>query len=603
MYSHLPIIFIFSGSTTMSKDNSKRPSKSGLFGGYFVHGTSSCSLPGIKRTNFTLYPIPTMLRNSNRGPLCGEFTQGGYKAPYASGSIAFGTFDGSGAYDFQSIQSSYATSQNNSKNTLKTLKHQLKIARERAYSNIQIILIFLSRAKQLGLSTSHLIDLPKIERDIEAQIQLNYLLLLLDKHIFLDMTKFNDLDKETKETVELAILETVNHDALFEKLLRSKLDLKAIFENQNPTSDDLKPVLELLETPEPPFDSNYSWTPKRVLSLPYRQFFTSDSKKAFYPYNPHTFNTNSHNIDYALTSPTGFLQYMAGYYKTGKINQDEPFEEFVFRSIKAFKQGLQTLRIILAVDKKSYAITKKERKCFVEKPFPVIFLSDSKDIVPLGPSEHRAKKPLRLGIGKEISIVATDTAENQNTLKRFFKENGVDIVVIPFSLLRKEYINAGGHWYEPEPRSLLDILDEYNRHQATEFDFDFGYWQFTLKKEGRNAILYATYALQGLLALIAIAISPLLLLIRAIDTVVYKIRMSHYNQLHSQPEPPSIRPPSLSEAPLRRTKSTGSLLDTLVAYRQSNESDAKTSEGESCDTVDDCNATRTPPTLQHALTV
>jgi len=603
MYSHLPIIFIFSGSTTMNKDNSKRPSKSGLFAGHFVHGTSSCSLPGIKRTNFTLYPISDMLRDTSRGPLCGELTEGGYSAQYADGAIGFGQFLDGTIYDFQSIQSSYATSQNNSTNTLKILKKQLKTARDRAYSNIQIILILLSRAKQLGLSTSHLIDLPKIERDIEAHIQLNYLLLLLNKHIFVDRTKIDILDAKTQEAVELAICETVNHGALVEKLLRSKLDLQAIYENPNATSNDLEPVLELLKTPEPPFESEYSLSNKVVSSLPDRQFFTSDSKKAFYSdLEENPYNTNRCNIDYALTSPTGFLNYMAEYYRTGRINQGEPFEEFVSKSIKALKQGLQTMRILMALDEKSYAITKKERECFVKNPFPIIFLSDSKNFSKIHISEYRATKPFSLGKGKEIPIVATDTAKNQKTLKQFFNENGVDIQVIPFSCLRRDYVEAGGVWYEPEPRSLLKTLDEFNFSAS----FDFRYWQLTLKKEGRNAILSATYALQGLLALIAIATSPLLLLIRAIDTIVYKIRMSNYHQLHSKPEPASIRPPSLSEVPLRRTKSTGSL-DTLMAYRQSNESkplpDEKTSDGNSCDTVDDCDAPRTPPTLQRALSV
>jgi len=611
----------------MLKDsNKRRSSKGGLFSGDLIHGTSSCSLPGIKRTNFTLYPISILLERFDIGPLCGEIIKGGYRGSESDGQIAFAPLHSDSNYDFQSILSSYATSRNNSKNTLKTLKHELKFARYSAYSNIQIILIYLSRAKQLGLNTSHLIGLSKLERDIEAHIQLLYLLLLLDEKIFVDKAKRGNLTKETYRTISLAVLEAVDYDALLEKLSHSKLDLEKIFEEPNSTPDDLQPVLELLKTPEPPFESSFSH--KLVSSLPDRQFFTSDSKNSFV-----NGGYNYKKIEHGILSSAELSGFMEAYFNIGRMNKDNADKKYLLEQIKVFKTSLQTLKNIMAVEPKEYAIKKEERQRFVNNPFPLIFVSKYQDITPLfdstehsgktppwlyeilhpgvqplqrmgDTSEHRARKPLRLGIGKEIPIVATDTAENQNTLKRFFKENGVDIAVIPFSLLRKEYINAGGHWYEPEPRSLLEILDECSLHPR----FDFHDWQLTLKREGRTAIRVASYALLGLLALIAIATSPLLLLIRGIDTIVYKIRMSHYNQLHSKPEPASIRPPSLSEAPLRRTKSTGSLLDTLVAYRQPNKSkplpDEKTSEGDSCDTVDDCDTTRTPPpTLQRALTV
>ncbi len=154
----------------------------------YIHGTNSAALALMTQTNFQLMSPIDMLEQYRLAPLCGELTQGGLDSAKASGQPCFARLSGkeiSNEYSLKKILRNYAKADKAPSPTecLDNLRGYGANASQRFFSTINIINIYLARARQLGINLATIPEIQSLEMDFHLSMDIFYLYLLFSTHI------------------------------------------------------------------------------------------------------------------------------------------------------------------------------------------------------------------------------------------------------------------------------------------------------------------------------------------------------------------------------------------------------------------------------------
>jgi hypothetical protein len=81
----------------------------------------------------------------------------------------------------------------------------------------------------------------------------------------------------------------------------------------------------------------------------------------------------------------------------------------------------------------------KEEREWIEKPFPMILITEQEDSIRMFhflSREFRTKKNCQMFLGNQISLIATDNADNQRKLEEYVAKHDLDVHVVLFSELK-----------------------------------------------------------------------------------------------------------------------------------------------------------------------
>jgi hypothetical protein len=136
----------------------------------YIHGTTSATLCLMAKTDFQLMPMLKMIDDYQVAPMVGELTQGGYKFPGSKlvqeeviGATSFGKLQ-TGRFNLRTITAGY-TRFNSPKTDeiLQNLKDELTNSLAEGFSNINLLLIHFTRARQMHQSFDEIITKDELD--------------------------------------------------------------------------------------------------------------------------------------------------------------------------------------------------------------------------------------------------------------------------------------------------------------------------------------------------------------------------------------------------------------------------------------------------------
>lgn len=461
----------------------------------FIHGTSSETLSMMQHTNFQLMPILRMLEDFKIAPMVGELTQGGFNAigddsNYNSfiGAPAFGEIH-SARYSLNNIINSYTAHDKISKNKCKAnFKASLTSAPQQAFSNLNLLMIYLVQVRQLGIKISDIVPLDDIEilkERLKATIQFYYFILCIQKHIFINVSEIRRLKEENHFEGEYFFVgDYMEHHFSFEKLLEkiimTQFNVKKIY--RDPSKENINKLIEFLkirkdvdETVKKYPNGEYNFTPQRDY-----YFFTEK-------YEEPTHQISHEEIGgyfFSNTPGYSFPEYLEKYYKSyNKPFELEPgekiivlphfqgFHDKIMSHITALKDRIQLCYALLEAHDNEFILYDMNDD-LVTHPFPVVFVTEANTIEKFH-QEHRSRSPLQLG--KEITLVATDNKANQKRLRNYLQKNGV----VPVEVLLFNDLYALKHF---NPLSNPDLITACNLAKEKGYEKQFSELYYALSE-------------------------------------------------------------------------------------------------------------------------
>lgn len=413
----------------------------------FIHGTTSATLALLPKTNFQLIPILKMMDDHQAAPMVGELTQGGYSVLGSElvqeeiiGGTSFGNLK-TGTYNLKKITASYTQFEPPASDaTLKHFKDMLKYSLNSGFSNLNLLLIYFTRARQMHQSLDQVIttdELDLLNQQLQATIQFYYFIQLLGTHIHPDFEAVKKALTQSKSLKKRDITDAayslLNIEQIVQKIMLHKIDMKDVV--LHPTEENLNKVLQVLEFPKKATIKSGFGSIDKEIELPVTQFFSlkkssmeeeGDEESFKKSYDKGQFGYFSRNINgYGIND---YLEQML----SNKL--DSKF--FAGLGKKAEKHAIIMEDRIHLFDKlvktpqEQFKIT-EEQQSLLKSTFPIIFVSESEHIKPYS-SELRSKVPLKLG--DDIRIIATNTKNNRDKLKSYFYAHQLDpIQVVLFS--------------------------------------------------------------------------------------------------------------------------------------------------------------------------
>lgn len=413
----------------------------------FIHGTSSQTLSLMQSTAYQLMPVLAMLQDFKTAPMVGELTQGGYSDLWTgsnrdtvAGAPSFGRIRHA-HYDLPRIikgftRYSKATNLETHKgNFKKIVAHSHKVA----FSNLNLLMIYLGRLRQFGVKVSDVMPLDEIDTlkaRLNASIQFYYFILCIQKYIFINgkaMEQFrqeNDLD----DCFDLAdhMEHFFSFENFLEKLRKTPFDIEAIY--KAPSPDNINKLLEFVKISEG-FEGKvkkYSSGEAHFRAKRDYHFFTSERQElGFEEYRGamHWYffkNTPGYTLGYYLQ--IHHIAYSCAEEKNTPIPLPnfEAFHTQVLPHIDAMKDRVQLCEELLDAHDEDFVAYHKEDE-LITKPFPVVFVTEVDTLEDVG-EEYRSPVPLRLG--KEILLVATDNTHHQKRLRDYLQKNNVGPVEV-----------------------------------------------------------------------------------------------------------------------------------------------------------------------------
>ncbi len=392
----------------------------------FIHGTSSALLPILQRAGNEIDSPLVNIRNRHITAMCGEITAGGFSLATSTGSTCFGRLlnthktPSRRCYTLDHILKAYAGKKNirSEENTSTLLKRYLTNGVNELYSNINIIVILGMRHKQYGHDLSLLPEVSSFKKESSSVIGLFYLYMIVDEH--LEPNQFMD-----KNSCWDFFNTFFSAKALCEKIQSQSIDLKNIY--QNPTPKNLHQVLDLLKLPE----NATLPSGERVMESQY-QLFSIASPNA--PIKKPSGLESQLGYFYKNQADFSTYNFMMHYFIGQDLNRHHNTKA-VKKSILNYIEKLENLAALfldlIALQDYTPPQFNKEEDYFLEQHLPVIFVSLNEESVVVADAqtqEYRSRKTLILG--KDISLVATDTKENKELFDQYFKQNNTPVAVV-----------------------------------------------------------------------------------------------------------------------------------------------------------------------------
>lgn len=394
----------------------------------FMHGTNSSVLALLDKTEMQLISPIEMIRKYQLAPLSGEISGGGLENVQSDTNTCFGELNNESSYSLKRLMNQYTTKKYH-------LNLDWKNLQKGCFTSINIFLVYLTHAKELGKSNSDLIgenDIQELYNQINTTIQYFYFVMLLGKHIHPNIPLMKTLEPNDRSNVCDAIYTHLTYENICKKIRESKLNIEEIY--KNPTTESIKQVAKLLEIPKTSIIKSGFMCIDMEVTLPHTNLF---SLTASYPTHG---VVNYYQVGYLSYR---FPQNVRGYtinnflekLVSGEVSQDfcRKFEAQLLSHIEVLRDRFALLKTII---EKDYQDTLVKDDAFYRNPFPLIFICEDKTKVSLlseYSGEYRARGPLK--IGREISMIATDSPLHQKMVLDYFKKRDIDVKVILFSQL------------------------------------------------------------------------------------------------------------------------------------------------------------------------
>ncbi|KTD37769.1 hypothetical protein Loak_1445 [Legionella oakridgensis] len=413
----------------------------------FIHGTSSQTLSMMKHTDFQLMPILAMLQNFKIAPMVGELAQGGFgiigkdsNDNTLTGAPAFGRMQHD-HYDLNRVIKNYTKYSNNT--TLNACKENfkdlLKFAHKSAFTNLNLLMIYVARLRQFGVKISDVVSLEEIsvlKERLDATVQFYYFILCIQKYIFIDVSEIERFKKENDLDGYFAVGDYIEHFFSFqnflEKLRNTQFNMEEIY--HSPSPENISKLLVFLK-----IQKGTQETVKRYPSG--EDNFIAKCDYHFFIHEKHE-PTNKVRYEkiggYLFTnnSSYSFAHYLEEYYRSCSAQDHEDtlavlpdFEAFhgeVLPYINALKDRIQLCKALLDAPDDAF-VPYDGNDALITKPFPIIYVTEANTIEAFH-AEYRSRLPLKLG--KEIVLVTTDNKENQKRLRDYLQTNNVGPVEV-----------------------------------------------------------------------------------------------------------------------------------------------------------------------------
>lgn len=415
----------------------------------FIHGTSSQTLSMMQSTDFQLMPVVEMLRNFKVAPMVGELTQGGFdtigngsEKDAFIGASSFGRMQHD-QYNLNKVIKDYTQySDNTNVETCKEkFKNILKRAPQTAFSNLNLLMIYLVRLRQLGVKISEVVPIEEInilKDQLQASIQFYYFILCIQKYIFIDGAEMERFRKENNLTNFFAMEDYIEHFFSFEnfqeKLIQEQCNVEEIYNTPSPAN--IQKLLNFIKISKDTQQNVKRYPGGEDNFIPQKDynFFTAQKqepgcKVGYQEIGGYLFGN---------LSKYSFSNYLNEHYKTCenvKENGDKSratfpnfatFHTRVLPYIDVLKDRVQLCNTLLDAQDNEF-VPHNERDELIIKPFPIVFVTETKTIKAYE-NEYRSCSPLKLG--REIRLVATDNADNQKRLRNYIQNNNLGPVEV-----------------------------------------------------------------------------------------------------------------------------------------------------------------------------
>ncbi|MFT4059918.1 MAG: hypothetical protein QM652_10265 [Legionella sp.] len=386
----------------------------------YIHGTNSATLALMPQTNFQLMSPITMLEEYQLAPLCGELTQGGLNSATADGQPCFAKLNGGkdrNEYSLNSVIYHYTKINEvlSKEDCLAKLIAYSTHATKDLFYRINIINIYLARAKQLGINLQEISVIQNLEENFHQVKDIFYLYLLLSTHIIVKPNLSSIDSEEISSHFSLA--------KVLEKLKQSKISIQDIY--NNPTAENCQHVIDLF---------TFSKNDKTEYLFEYidspQEKRKDKSNLEQYDYGYMIYNRSSWSFENILheTCRGHYQMFDFQHIAPSLIDYVEVLEKRFLVTQKLLHEHSKPLKL------------SPEDLALVENPLPIILLynqSHQMHLLEVDSQEYRVEQSLKLG--KDIQIVATDTEANIKRLQAYSDRHHLNLTIISFADLKRAH--------------------------------------------------------------------------------------------------------------------------------------------------------------------
>ncbi len=400
----------------------------------FIHGTNSSILPVLVKTDMQLLSPIDMIRDYKIAPICGEFTQGGYTRATSRGMPSFGRVSG-GRYSLGKITSDYT----NHKPSKTLWDWDFRQPYKYAFGDINLFLIELVRDIQSGeKEIIKKIDIELLSAQVNAVIQMYYLILLMGKEIHPDLEYIRSLDTDKQNDLFDAVYTHLNFKSLLEKIKETGINIEQIY--KNPDEEGLSQLETLLELPSQSIIKSGPSEVRKEIVLEQTKIFIRKHPEYEVDremYDPLNYVTHLvQGVHLGAYSIPGFIEnYARGYFGDHFLG---PAESYILENIEALEERLSMIESVVQDCEEIEPLDYESD--FIKNPIPMVFVCENAEKIVLhseSSGEYRAVSPLKIGV--DIQLIATDTEENRSRLIEFFDEKNISVEVVLYEYLTQAY--------------------------------------------------------------------------------------------------------------------------------------------------------------------
>jgi hypothetical protein len=410
-----------------------------------IHGTNAKCFSIFEKTGMTMMGPLQMVESFMMAPMSGEL-ENGISGFTKDCMPCYGKLDSDGTqeYSLDKIIAHYSNMRSWSSSKDDAL-YIISTAFSRSFGNINSLLIYILRAKQLGFELLDLEKTTEMIANMKATVQYYYLILLIGTYIYPDYTFLETLDADRSRAYRELILDQLTYQNIIAKIRERNLDIKSIY--KNPTQEAVEHCLNLFQLNLPQsMIITEDWELHKIEVV----FSTQDRKQIFTMtpcreaekkalYGKHF--TPEHFSGYLSRNCSGFgIHDLLG----ELISRGQSLESLDIMR-KGFIYNAQELERKISIFERIASKSVPElqfnarQNFFLTNAFPMIFICENEDKMRLSDfstKEFRAKEPLQ--IGSDIRTIATDTEEHRLIVMKYLDENHVhNVKVILFEDLKK----------------------------------------------------------------------------------------------------------------------------------------------------------------------
>ena len=414
----------------------------------FIHGTNTSILSILPKSEFNIMSPLEMMDDYQAVSMTGELTRGGYDVVGSTvikeggiGKTSFGIMSANGlnSYTLEDIISNYANMHSNpSDDNLCEFKSSVSRGLSQAFSNINLLLIYFTRARQMHNSLEEVIteeEVNRLREQMEATSQFFYFIQLLGTYIHPNFEALKQSGMEQDITDAANTLLTFEN--IVNKIINNKINMKEIV--ANPTAENLRKALSVLEFPAKcTIKSGFSGRDKDI-ELPITQFFCLEPN-----YPAKLYDRNEPNYTFYRMSQNWVSGYKINDLLEGFLSAEQTSEFFIKLGEKAkqhligFDDRVRLFEKLVKAPQYKFQLTNLQGY-FLEKKYPIVLVSENEDKISLynkQTDEYRSNSALKLGF--DVKIIATDTNEHRLEIMKYLElHHNNNIQVVLFDDLKK----------------------------------------------------------------------------------------------------------------------------------------------------------------------